>query len=327
VFVQSNSSEAGIRQSLGADSLPVLFDEAEGEDAEAQRNMQRVLALIRQSSSDTGGKIAKGTPSGKALQFRVRSCFALSSINAALVQQSDKSRVSVLELSPDHSKFDFDDILAMEAEVMTPEFIDGFYARAIALAPVIRKNAHVFAKAAAKALGEQRAGDQIGVLLAGAYSLHSNTEIGYDKAVEWINAQDWTERKAEIQGQNDSEELFSYLLEQRINIKLDGTNGNANIAIGTLIDAVRGDEDIEFLSRQSARKHLKKSGFKVADDNSGVFIANYHADIAKMLNNHKHQINWHKILKRYPRAYITSDPVYFTTNLKSTCAVFIPFDT
>src|SRR3546814_12688673 len=36
VYCQSNSTEAGIRQTLATDARPVLFDEAESEDAKAQ---------------------------------------------------------------------------------------------------------------------------------------------------------------------------------------------------------------------------------------------------------------------------------------------------
>src|SRR3546814_10759108 len=40
VYCQSNSTEAGIRQTLATDARPVLFDEAESEDAKAQVRIQ-----------------------------------------------------------------------------------------------------------------------------------------------------------------------------------------------------------------------------------------------------------------------------------------------
>src|SRR3546814_6554229 len=54
VYCQSNSTEAGIRQTLATDARPVLFDEAESEDAKAQVRIQQVLELAGQSSSETG---------------------------------------------------------------------------------------------------------------------------------------------------------------------------------------------------------------------------------------------------------------------------------
>jgi putative DNA primase/helicase len=124
LFVQSESTGAGIRQNLAHDALPVLFDEAEGEDQFAVQRMQTILALVRQSSSDTGGVIAKGTPTGKAQSFNVRSCFAFSSINATIIQQSDKSRLTLLELSSDNFKIPLADLVKMEAEILTPNYIN-----------------------------------------------------------------------------------------------------------------------------------------------------------------------------------------------------------
>ena len=54
------------------------------------------------------------------------------------------------------------------------------------LVPVILKNAETFSQAAAAVLSDQRAGDQIGTLMAGAYSLTSDGEISYDAALEFV---------------------------------------------------------------------------------------------------------------------------------------------
>jgi putative DNA primase/helicase len=326
LMVLGGTSEAGLRQQLGYDSIPVLFDEAESEDQNAQAAMQRVLGLIRQSSSETGGRIAKGTPGGKAQRFLIRSCFALSSINAALIQQSDKSRVTVVEISPYHRKVEFEDIQRSVAEIMTPEFVAGFYARAIQLAPVIRKNAATFARAAAAVLGEQRAGDQIGALLAGAYSLFSSKVVDYLEAETWMKKQDWTETKEEINSQDDALELYQYLLEQKLRVRHENANYEESCHVGYLIDIARGAVVSDGgISIYTAKKVLQKSGFKIDDNNLGIWIASKHADIATMLKGHKHSFGWREILKRYPGAICSKGAVYFTTTQSSTNAVLIPF--
>jgi putative DNA primase/helicase len=101
-----------LRQRLGCDAIPVLFDEAEGEDQRAHSRLQRILELVRQSSSETGARLIKGTATGNATSYQIRSCFAFSSINASLVQQSDRSRVTVVELTRDNMNIPFDEILA-----------------------------------------------------------------------------------------------------------------------------------------------------------------------------------------------------------------------
>ena len=60
LVVQSNTTEAGIRQRLGNNAFPVIFDEAEGSDKYARQRIQSVLELMRQASSETEGEILKG---------------------------------------------------------------------------------------------------------------------------------------------------------------------------------------------------------------------------------------------------------------------------
>ncbi len=302
LFIQAGSTEAGIRQNLGSDALPVLFDEAEGEDQHAHNNIQRVLQLVRQSSSDTGGMIAKGTPGGKALHFHIRSCFAFSSINANLVQQSDKSRVTVLELNGEKSKHDFADIVAVENEVLTPAYISRFYARAIALADVIRTNAVTFARAAASELGEQRAGDQMGALLAGAYSLHSDKVISLEDAKAWVAKQDWTETKDELKGMSDEQSLWSYLMQQRIRVKLDGQGTQVDMPVGKLVDIAQApNADIQDgVSPSTAVHALQGSGFKV--EGHHLLISNTSPHIGKLLAGTQWATNWARVLKRLPGA-------------------------
>src|SRR3546814_11852624 len=67
VYCQSNSTEAGIRQTLATDARPVLFDEAESEDAKAQLRLQQVLELALQSTSETGARILTGTQGQKQI--------------------------------------------------------------------------------------------------------------------------------------------------------------------------------------------------------------------------------------------------------------------
>ena len=76
--VQSKTTEAGIRQTLRCNALPVIFDEAETQNEDDRKRMQLVLDLARQASSEDGAAIVKGSSAGKASMYRVRSCFLFS---------------------------------------------------------------------------------------------------------------------------------------------------------------------------------------------------------------------------------------------------------
>jgi putative DNA primase/helicase len=294
LFVVSETTEAGVRQSLRHDALPVLFDEAEGDDQRSVDRLQRILALVRQSSSETGGKIAKGTVSGNAMSFQVRSCFAFSSINASLVQQSDRSRVTVVELKQERQRHSYEDLLAAEAKILTDGFVQRFYARAISMASIIRANALVFARAVAAVMGEQRAGDQIGTLLAGAWSLRSDTVVTFEEAAAWVAESNWDDTKADVQGQSDERSLLDYLLQQVT--KFQEENSNVERTIGELIDMVR---NLGYYG-DTAAKTLGRLGFKWESD--GLLISNTHDGIKRLLRNTPWSTNWSKVLRRLPGA-------------------------
>lgn len=92
----SDASEAGVRQTLGNQTLPVAIDEAEADDD--NRKMQALVKLARQASS--GGKIARGGADHNAQHFVARSCFLFSSILMPPLQAQDRSRLAVLDLKP-----------------------------------------------------------------------------------------------------------------------------------------------------------------------------------------------------------------------------------
>jgi len=98
IFVQGNTTEAGIRGQIGCDALPVMFDEAEAENNRAASRMEGVMELARQASSESGAGIIKGTQNGGSITYMVRSMFCFSSIGVAAVKKADTSRISVLSL-------------------------------------------------------------------------------------------------------------------------------------------------------------------------------------------------------------------------------------
>lgn len=316
LFVVSETTEAGVRQSLNADALPVLFDEAEGEDQRSTDRLQRILALVRQSSSETGGKIAKGTSSGAAMSFQIRSCFAFSSINASLVQQSDRSRVTVVELKADKRKHDLDELLAAEAATLSEEFIGRFYARCIRMARVIRINAGVFAKAVAAVMGEQRAGDQIGSLLAGAWSLMSDDEITFEQATEWVGKQDWADQKDEVQGMSDERALLEYLLQQVQRVQTE--HGTRDYTVGELVDLATGSD---YTASGMAERSLNRIGIKT--NNNGIIVSNTADGVKRLLKATPWSVNWGKVLRRLDGAE-TRGATYFGYVGSESRAVWVP---
>jgi len=86
------SSEAGLRQTLKNDAVPVIMDEFEPE-----KGSHSVLNLLRVASSNSG-PIRKGTPGGKALEFTARFNACMASIQIAHLDPADESRIEILHL-------------------------------------------------------------------------------------------------------------------------------------------------------------------------------------------------------------------------------------
>lgn len=322
--VQGETSEAGLRQMLCHDAMPVVFDEAEGNDRKAQDRMQSVLSLMRSSSTADSGIMAKGTSSGAAQTYSTRSCFAFASISVQISQQSDRTRVTVLSIKKvkgDDTGEKWKKLQSKYLQTMTKEYVAQLRSRTIAMLPVILKNAATFSAAAAAVLGEQRAGDQIGALLAGAYSLTNNGPISYNEAVKWIKLKDWNEERTQDRTR-DEIALFNHIMEQMQ--RVESTSGVQERTIGELVMlATEMEYDFKgILSKDIAHERLKRIGIKVSSDNKYVVISNSHKQITKLLEDTSWKQNYNKTLLRLEGA-ISSDSERFASGVKSR-AVKIP---
>lgn len=320
--VQGETSEAGLRQMLGHDALPVVFDEAEGEDKRSQERMQSVLSLMRAASADDGGVMAKGTAGGSAITFRIRSCFAFASIAVQIAQHSDRTRVTVLGLKKndsDEGKTRWEGLQVLHHEVMTQEFIHGLQARSIKLLPVILDNARTFAAAAAIVIGEQRAGDQLGAMLAGAYSLHNDKRISLDDAITWLKSRDLDEERS-MDKTRDEIRLLSYLMEQMTTV--EGNSGKFERNIGELVAIAAFKVTDTDILPEAAHNRIRRLGFKI--DGDFLAISNTASWITTKLSGTPWAKNHHKILQRIEGAR-TIDSVRFGSGVKSR-GVGLPVD-
>lgn len=266
IHVQGNTSEAGIRQQLQHDARPVLFDEADSDGKHDSDRLQTILALVRSSSSFEGGSIVKGGQSGTSKSYRIKACFAFASISPQVSNAADKSRVTVLSLiEPQDRAESLDRWQAMQglmSEILSEEWCERLQARTIQMLPMILENAKVFTRAAASVLGEQRAGDQIGTLLAGAFSLFSSSVIDYERAVEWVQARDWSEIKS---SERDEEMLLAHLLEQQTSVE-SAVGVKHDRTVGELVSiSAKGPALSEVITQDLANQRLRRIGMKVEE--------------------------------------------------------------
>lgn len=301
--VQSTSTEAGIRQRLKQDARSVVFDEAEGENQTARKRMQAVLELARQASSDSLAEIAKGTAGGKAMSFKIRSMFLMGSINVGLAQASDKSRFTVLSLTKAKSgaggREQFEQLEESVNNTLTKKYCAALRSRTYQLIPVIRESSRVFAKVAAEHIGNQRAGDQLGALLAGAWSLKSSEAVTLDEAREYVTGQDWG-MEGDESADSDEVMLIQELLQAQV--RFDSQHGSKVRSIAELVqktDLNSEAKDYE-ITLDEAEIALARHGFKVSSGN--LIISESHQEIRKILRDTPWGGGWARILERIPGA-------------------------
>lgn len=271
LFAQGNSTEAGIRQTLKADAIPVLFDESEQNDESEKRRMGAVIALIRQASTESVAQTYKGSTGGNAMSFHIRSMFCLASIQAPLDQKADEDRLTKLSLisseKGDASEAKWvkikDELYKLSRDKSLP---DRMLRRAIDMLPTIQHNISVFVGVAAKMFGTQRLGDQYGTMLAGAWSLTHDIPAVEQDAYDMIANYDWAEFM-ESGDVEDPTKVVNAILEAKIVVRGD------TYSVGTMIAVAKGDtvDGVNGLDQANALRLLKENGMNFHGTDYFVF--------------------------------------------------------
>jgi putative DNA primase/helicase len=281
VYAQGSSTEAGVRQDIGSTSLPCLIDEAERNTEREQQRIEALLALIRQSSTESAAKTLKGTVGGEGMKFNVRSMFCLAAIFTGLERKADIDRLSVLSLKPSRC-----DVAAADRWEGTKELLhklgneDGnlrgkMMRRALDMMPTILANIEVFKKVATDKFGSARDGDQFGTMLAGAWSLTNSAIATPEQAREMMDGLDWTDY-AEASEADDSESALQELMGAFIQVQ------GIRHTVHNLINFALGEEvEGRTLDSRQARTELRQHGIVL--EGTKLILSNNVRAIKKLL--------------------------------------------
>lgn len=136
-------TEAGVRQDIEGDALPMMIDEVEPGDSEkGQKKINSLLDLMR-SASYGKNPMKKGSPDGTARAWYVKCSFALFSVANQIYRDSDSSRCMVLDLCQ-KSKDEREKIWAGQVDgralIHSPGFHGRLMARLLGCLPVLLEN-------------------------------------------------------------------------------------------------------------------------------------------------------------------------------------------
>lgn len=290
-----NSSEAGVRQGMGYDARPVLADEFESEGRRAAERVQQMLQLARGASS--GMHVKKGSQSGEAVTYTMRSCFCFSSINTAVAEYADETRISKLVLRPNtapDAEEHFHGIMATIKELLTPEYAAAMFARTVANLPTLLKNIETFTSAAAAHLRNRRAADQVGAMLAGYHLCHATREISFEDAAAWVKRRTWSEHTAIESGSDELKLLTRIAL---IKQRMVTAHAQKDFTVGELIKICSEGKTDMMISLGDAERQLGMLGIRCRQFDEAFVVANRSPELSRILEGTPWAKDWVRPLR------------------------------
>jgi putative DNA primase/helicase len=328
IYPMGQTTEAGIRSHIGNDARPVVFDEGEGGDARAQmERRQSVIQLMRLASSETRGRIMKGSASHKGVSFTIRSSFMMSSIGVGLKEAADLSRTTVLTVKPldahnaetrrvQEAQWKAFNAACVKLPLDLPQRL---LSRQFKNLITLRKNIEVYKEVIAVNMGNRRMGDQLGTLLAGCHSLFSDAEISTRAAESYLKMYNWTEF-TEVRAEREDLALIHHIM--GFTIRVDCGGNFLERTIGELIDVVFGRVSDTLVGMERAEQNLKRHGLRPSDDHNGLLIATSLQAMSKIMSSSDYAEGWWQVLMRHPEAQRIDKPIKFAG--VTSRAVFLP---
>lgn len=190
ISAKGSTTEAGLRQRLKCHAIPAVIDESEPNTNKDRARLDGLLTLARNASSDDEAIAIKGTISGEATSFRIRTMCCFASINPYIKELADQSRISILEIEKrpqtTESKDDFQTIKRNFMALDKLHFGTLLTNLIISRLDTLETNLQVFIEAAGDVLGSARDGKQYGSLLAGYATLLDAKPVTLETAREYV---------------------------------------------------------------------------------------------------------------------------------------------
>lgn len=316
ISAEQGTTEAGLRQVMKSDSLPVLMEEAESDSLTAKQVVERLISMARLASSNTKSAIFKGTAHGDAQEFSVNGMYMFVSIAPSLKNKADRDRVSVLSLRG-RGTTEWEELEQYLVELEEDEDIsDKWFNYAYANAAIISANARTFSNVIATDHGK-RFGDQYGALLAGRAMIDSVKMYSPDEAKEWLKDFNLAPFYASTE-ETQERDVLSSILQSFIHIEFD--NQRRELSIGECLEIMA---DPMKTGRDVIGSKLLNYGIKVED--SRVLFAHNSVQMEKLIGPVK-STSWNDLLSRIEGAERIPNPIWFGGGVGKRRAVSLPLD-
>jgi hypothetical protein len=298
ISADGQSTEAGIRQTLGPDSLPVLLDEFESDQNGA--TLRNVLRLAR-SASSAETQVLKGTPEGKATSFSLRTTFLFSAINPRGMSPADQSRISMFELLMHANSRDVAKRIA-EDEAYFRGTGSGWCSHMIGLAHLVQPAADAID---GYLTGDRRHRQNMSILIgAGFVALNGRVPSDEEARALAANYARSIERHGLEVERDDAQEALDHLL----SFIVDG------FPLGHWLACLRDEQIHRKNDFVDAERIVTNYGMRVVaeGEGAGLYIAHGAPAMEEVFNGTQWSGRaWERALRKLEGAFVSPNPIQF----------------
>ena len=303
LYMRGATTEAGIRQSMAHNALPIIFDEFETTDRKTGEKNKSVLDLLRQASSESTSEIIKGSSGGDAIQYSPKFCALVTSIRTTLENDADLSRFTVVELSQD-KKPDFARIKGLFVS-FTADYAIRMFSRTHSKWEAFKRTQEALWGMLNKDYNARFA-QQYSTLLAG-YGVLT------DQTAEEIYSEFDFSQFITVDAERDQYECLNALIGKIIPVEIGSRR--MTLSIHEMLRACLNPEAGEGFSFEEKRDHLaptlERYGVKViiGIHNGLIHIRHSHPELSRLFQGTKWSVGWARSLSRLPGAIYKSTTI------------------
>jgi len=322
---EGSSTEAGIRQQIQSEAIPVLFDEAEAQGRQGVDRRNMIIQMMRSASTDGGGKLFKGTANHQAHAFKIQSQFMLASIGVSLTEAADATRCLVLELengvllTPEAQSDNIKRFREIERAIaaLPEDMPQKLLCRMLHHAHDVRALADRAAECLMRKLGAstiRRVGDLLAAPLSGLWFLTHDaapTDAQLNQWLELYNLTPW-HGATSILPTDEATGVLAYIadINQRVEWNHDQEHkiaaGSGERTIGTMLAYLAtGFTDDHKLSRPECQRVLADIGLKYEAADNGVWISPQNNTLSKLMLNAPYGADYIRVIKQHPAAKVS----------------------
>ena len=300
-------TEAGLRQTAGADCRPMVIDEFEANKKSDLAMVDNILALARTAYG--GEKTIKGSSSQKAISFATKMMFCFAAVNVNIQDAATRSRFAICRMGKSKGK------------AKRIQNIDGLRSRIFYRLPTIRQEIETCHSLMEEYGFDSREADTYAPLFTGYWAIVSDAPFGdTTRPQDSLLLKTIIEAMGKIRiiGENeiDEEKILARIFQEKVRINADTEKTIAQML--TTVDDMKKmiyDEQVQLygLRRMKVTDAVRAQGVNCAE----ILAVSAKNDLLSKMLIDTPFTNYKEVLKRNQAVVKPSSPVSIAGQVQS----------